>query len=323
MSDTPGSPPRSRIVRVAQQVLRRIAFYPFLVASLLVFPAWMPWMIAGWLVIAGVRLVRKQPAWPSLALCLALVLIKRVDWTPGMILLMLNLLAAAALDGQSRRRPSWNRAARAAMGALLASWIFLAWEWQRAEHTSRRAVLVPDRPIVCMGDSLSAGGYPRVLEKRLRVPVLDLAQGGLTTADGVKQIPELIRLQPQAVVLELGGHDSLRGRSRAEARKNLEEIIHAARSIGAEVVLFEIPLGFVSDPYSGLDRELARRGDLELLSDGAIRQLVYFSPFTPLGRSTGRILSYDGLHPNEAGNALLAERVEAALVRVYGPGIQR
>ena len=280
-------------------------------------------MIAGWLAIAVGRLVRNQSAWPSLVLCLALVLIKRVDGSPGLILLMVNLLAAAALDGRSRRRPSWTPAARVAMGVLVAGWMFLAWEWPHAEHTSRRPALIPDRPIVCMGDSLSAGGYPRVLEKRLKVPVLDLAQGGITTADGVKQLPELIRLRPQAVVLELGGHDSLRGRSRAEARKNLEEIIHTARSLGAEVVLFEIPLGFVSDPYSGLDRELARREDLELLSDGAIRQLVYFSPFTPLGRWTGRILSYDGLHPNEAGNAFLADRVEASLVRVYGPGIQR
>src|SRR5207237_5297914 len=97
-------------------------------------------------------------------------------------------------------------------------------------------------------------------------------------------IPDMVEKRPQAVIVELGGHDSLRGRSRADAKKNLGEIILSARLLGAEVLLFEIPLGFVSDPYAGLDRELAREHGLELISDGAIRQLVYFSPFTPLGR---------------------------------------
>jgi lysophospholipase L1-like esterase len=157
----------------------------------------------------------------------------------------------------------------------------------------------------------------------LKTPIVDLAQGGITTADGVKLIPDMTRVRPQAVILELGGHDSLRGRNRSEAKKNLEALIAAARAQDAEVFLFEIPLGFVTDAYAGLDRELARVHDLELISDGAIRQLVYFSPFTPLGRWTGRVLSYDGLHPNDAGNAFLADRVEAALVRVYGPAIQR
>ena len=40
------------------------------VASLLVFPAWMPWMILGWLGIAGARLFQQKPLWPPLAVCL-------------------------------------------------------------------------------------------------------------------------------------------------------------------------------------------------------------------------------------------------------------
>ena len=303
--------------------MARLAFYPFLVSSLLVFPAWIPWMVAGWLAAAAVRLGQKKPAWPTLSLCLALLLIKRVDWGPRMVLLLAALLVAIGIDAISRHRPAWNRAIRPAFGLLVAAWGFFAWDWQRAEHTSRHPALQPDHPVVLLGDSLSSGGLGRVLQGRLRVPVVDLARGGITSSDGVKSIPDLTATHPQAVVLELGGHDSLRGRSRAETKENLEKIVAAARSAQAEVILVEIPLGFVTDPYAGLDRELARTHDLELISDGAIRQLVYFSPFTPLGRWTGRILSYDGLHPNDAGNAFLADRIEDALVRVYGPPIQR
>jgi len=319
----PGKAPVSRAARIAKQVLRRIAFYPFLIASLLVFPAWLPWMILGWLGIAAARHVQKKSAWPSLLICLAIILTKRVAWGPELALVLILLAAGAGVEAMARRKPSWAGWVRPVFGGLLAAWMLLAWHWHRDAHTPRRPDLLPDRPVVCIGDSLLSGGFARELQQRLKVPVVDLAQGGITTSDGVKLIPDMTGKQPQAVIIELGGHDSLRGRSRADAKKNLEDIILSARLLGAEVFLFEIPLGFVSDPYSGLDRELARIHGLELLSDGAIRQLVYFSPFTPLGRWTGRVLSYDGLHPNDAGNRFLADRVQAALVRVYGSSIQR
>jgi acyl-CoA thioesterase-1 len=321
--DPPETVPSSRASRIFQQVLRRLAFYPFLIASLLVFPAWIPWMILGWLGIAAARLFRKKRLWPPLTVCFVLILVKRVAWGPEMTLLLIVLAAAAAVDAIARRKTSWAGWVRPVFGGLLASWMLLAWHWHRDAHTLRRPELKPDGAVVCVGDSLLSGGFARVLQQRLKVPVVDLAQGGITTSDGVRLIPDMVAKTPQAVIVELGGHDSLRGRSRADAKKNLEEIILSARLLGAEVFLFEIPLGFVSDPYAGLDRELAREHGLELISDGAIRQLVYFSPFTPLGRWSGRVLSYDGLHPNDAGNAFLADRVEAALVRVYGNGLRR
>jgi lysophospholipase L1-like esterase len=321
----PGKAPESRASRIFRQVLRRLAFYPFLIASLLVFPAWMPWMIAGWLGVAAARLllIRKKSAWPVLALCLALVLLKRVAWGPHLQVFLIVLLVATALIAVAPRKPALARWVNPVFGALLATWLFMAVEWHRGAHTSHHPPLQADRPVVLLGDSLSSGGLARVLEKRLTVPVIDLSQGGITTADGVKKIPDLLMARPQAVIIELGGHDSLRGRSRREASENLEQIISASRFLGAEVILFEIPLGFITDSYAGLDRELALRHDLELIGDGAIRQLVYFSPFTPLGRWTGRVLSYDGLHPNDAGNEFLAGRVAAALGRIYGPAVQR
>lgn len=302
---------------------RRLAFYPFIVGSALVFPAWLPWMILGWLGLAGIRFYRKKPLWPPLTFCGVLLLIKRVDWPPAFIVLLLLMIACAALDVLSRRRPSFGNAWLVTSILLVPAWIIMTWSWTASSHTGRHPALVADRPIVCLGDSLSSEGYPRILQQRLRVPVRNLAQGGYTTEDGMNQIGEMVSLKPQVVIIELGGHDSLRGRDRAAAKANLEKIILAARGAGAEVLLFEIPLGFVTDGYGGLDRELARKHDLELISDGAIRQLVLFSPFTPLGRWTGRILSYDGLHPNVEGNVFLADRVEAALERVYKTSLRR
>jgi acyl-CoA thioesterase-1 len=323
VSSDAGTPPRSRGARIAALILPRLAFYPFLIASLVVFPAWMPWMLLGWLLLFAIRRLRGKAGWPPLALGVAIVLFRRVDWAPGLVVLGLTMIAGAVMDRFRERKPSIRTASVVVACALVPAWLFMAWEWSRVGQTSRHPALLPDRPVVCMGDSLLSGGFARVLQQRLRVPVVDLAQGGITTAQGVKQIPEMLEKRPQAVVIELGGHDSLRGKSRSDTKANLEKLIRAGRDAGAEVFLFEIPRAFVMDPYGGLERELARKYDLELIHDGAIRQLVLFSPFTPLGSRTGRLLSYDGLHPNDAGNVFLADRAEAALTRVYGGSLQR
>jgi lysophospholipase L1-like esterase len=233
------------------------------------------------------------------------------------------MIAAAALDVLQQRQPSWKKSARISVALLFPAWIFMAWSWGSVGQVSRKPALLEDRPIVCIGDSLSAMGYPRVLEKRLRVPVIDLALGGITSAEGLKRFPEVLECRPQAVVIELGGHDYLRGKSRRETRANLIAMIGAARSAGAEVILFEIPRGFITDPFRGLEREVAREQDVALITDGAIRSLVLFSPFTPLGNWTGRKLSDDGLHPNDAGHRFLADVVEARLRLLYGDDLLR
>lgn len=309
--------------RLAAAVLPRLAFYPFLIASLLVFPAALPWMILGWLVLAGVRRFRGRAGWPPLAIALGILAIKRVDWAPALVVLALLMIAAAALDLLQQKRPEWKTPARLAVAVLAPAWLVMACLWMWTGQLVRKPPLLEDRPIVILGDSLAAGGFARDLGKRLRVPVLDLAVGGITSAEGLQRFPEVLACKPQVVVLELGGHDYLKGKSRQATRANLEAMVRASRSAGAEVFLFEIPRGFITDPFAGLERELARDYELELISDGAIRRLVLFSPFSPLGKMTGRQLSYDGLHPNDAGNRHLADVVEASLRRVYGDGILR
>jgi acyl-CoA thioesterase I len=312
--------PRSRWSKVATALLPRLGFYPFLVASLLVFPSMLPWMILGWLLLFALRRHRGKAAWPPIAFCLGILLIKRVDWSPGLVVLALAMMVVWTLDILRAKRPSWMRAASV---ALALAWVLMAWTWTQTGRTGRTPPLAEARPVVCVGDSLLSGGFARQLGPRLGVPLIDLAQGGITSAEGLRLLPEGLVLRPQAVVIELGGHDYLRGKSRKETKENLERMIRLSREAGAEVFLFEIPRGFITDPFAGLERELAREHDLEMISDGAIRQLVLFSPFTPLGEWTGRKLSYDGLHPNDEGNRFLAERVEVALRRVFGDGILR
>jgi lysophospholipase L1-like esterase len=125
------------------------------------------------------------------------------------------------------------------------------------------------------------------------------------------------------LVIELGAHDFLHGDSRAATKACLKGIIDAVRQTDAEVVLMEIPRAFISNPYWGLEREVAREEDVELVSDTALRRIFLRSTAFPPGSWLGGPYLTDetGIHPNAGGRQILAESVAAALEHMYGPRI--
>jgi len=138
----------------------------------------------------------------------------------------------------------------------------------------------------------------------------------------LNRLPKIAEVNPQVVVIELGGHDFLQGRSRAATKENLERLIVAYREMGAEVVLVEIPRGFMTDPYAGVERELAHEYDVQVVPDSAIRQLVLWSPISPPGMWIAEShLSDDGIRTNARGSRFLARYVADALVRLYATQI--
>lgn len=296
-------------------------------ASLLVFPSALLWMVAAWLVVGTWSALRGTNRWLPFAACAVVLVIKRPDWSPAMALLGALLLAVAVLYYWLDRRLPSSSKHRATTGALVAVWIaWLAAVWQSYDgcHTRKSPLVHRLRPIVCVGDSLTTGlsakeAYSEYLQQLVGVPVVNLGRPGVTARDMVQHLPEILAEQPQLVVVELGGHDFLRGYGRAETRASLVQIIKACQEADAEVVLVEIPRGFITDPFSGLERELAREYDLELIPDSAIRMLVVRSPAIPfVGDLAQPHLSDDGLHPNVAGAQMLADAVYRELHRMYG-----
>lgn len=317
---------------VLRRVCTTVASTVLVIASLLTFPGGIPWMIGGWILGHTLLVSRHRPAWAPLIACLVIVLVKRPYWPPALYVLVVAMLATAAmvrLPASVSSLATSNHGRTACTCLLWGAWAWLAWAWYSDSHCSRPLVLDKNRPVACIGDSLTSGvppfgGYPDDLAEQLAVPVVNRGQAGITAEEALSSLPELIRARPQSVVVELGGHDFLRGRSRMATRLALERIITTLRDAGAEIVLMEIPRGFLTDPYAGLERELARQYDLELISDSAIRQLVLFSPYAPPGMwIKGRHLSDDGLHPNSRGNAHLANCVARSLSRIYGREIWR
>lgn len=294
--------------------------------GLLSFPSIATWMVTVWLLWHTVCVVRDRPGFVMLLACFGILVAKQFAWMPALVLLLGWLLVVGivrgryAIRGLTRLRFIWVGTA-----CLWMAWGFFAWEWNRVS-TCDRAVDAwdPVRPVLCLGDSLTSGiipepGYPGQLKTMIDAPIMNLEQSGITVDQGVNRLRRGLAQKPQVVVIELGGHDFMRGHSRVSTKVNLQKLIDACRGQGAEVVLFEIPRGFIFDPFRGLERELAYENDLALVPDTVIRNLVIWSPATPLDAwFKDWRLSDDGIHSNPQGSKFMAAYVADALERMYG-----
>lgn len=310
--------------------MKRIAIAVGVIAlifgSLVTFPAYIHWMAFVWLVLSLVALANKKPMWPWLVSCVLIIAIKRPGFTPEFwILAALFIVVALVHWRKNRGKPESLNIKPFVIYTLvliLATTTYGVTRWF-ASNTSRYFKL-DERPIACLGDSLTDCGYPQELEKLISVPVADFGVNGIKTDDGIKLIPDILAANPQLVVIELGGHDyNADKKPRSATKSNLETLIEAFLEKDISVILVEIPRGFISDPYDGLERELAAKYDLQLIDDSVIRSFVFNSPIIPPGMwlDPSQRYSDDGLHPNNLGNEHFARVVSQSLVKVFGTAI--
>jgi len=296
--------------------------------SLITFPAYIPWMALIWIALSLIAIARNRPMWPWLATCVLIILMKRPGYTAGLAGFALVVIAVAIIDWRMlRNKPEsmdFRRVAIFAFALAIATIFYGASRWYAA-NTSKLLV-ANQRPIACLGDSLTDFGYPQELERLVRVPIADFGVNGITTDDGIDMIPDILAVNPQLVVIELGGHDYNADKKTREAtRSNLVQLIDAFRDREIAVILVEIPRGFISDPYDGLERELCAKYDLQLIDDSIIRSFVFNSPILPPGiwLDPSNRYSNDGLHPNALGNRRFARVVAESLESVFGDSILR
>ena len=180
--------------------------------------------------------------------------------------------------------------------------------------------------IVALGDSLTAGfqlpasaAFPAQLEraltaKGLAVEVVNAGVSGDTSAGGLGRLDWSVPDGTDAVILELGANDMLRGIEPKLTRAALEKVIGRLRVRGIEVLL----CGMLAPPNLG--RDYARVFDAIYPDLAATNDLVFY-PFFLEGIVTDPKLNQnDGLHPTAAGVATIVARilpkVEDLLARV-------
>jgi len=176
-------------------------------------------------------------------------------------------------------------------------------------------------PLVAfLGDSLTSGwklpssqAYPAVLARLLGqkdrpVRILNAGVSGETAGEAGQRLPAVLRRAPDVLVVTLGINDGLRGLPIDATETALREIVERARAAPVRVLLvgMRIPPGKYGEEYA------RRFGDI--YPRLAAEYKVALVPFLLEGVAGRRELNYpDGLHPNSAGHARVAENVRPHL----------
>ncbi|HEV3019706.1 MAG TPA: arylesterase [Burkholderiaceae bacterium] len=179
----------------------------------------------------------------------------------------------------------------------------------------------PTRTVLVVGDSLSAEfGLPRDtgwvsrLSERLarqerQYSVVNASISGDTTSGGRARLPRLLQtVEPDIVVIELGGNDGLRGLDLEQMRDNLQAMIEACRAAHARVLLVgvRIPPNYgrdYSERFFQTFASLAARNRVELvpfLMDGFADRLELFQA--------------DRIHPNQQAQERMLDNVLTRLL---------
>lgn len=169
--------------------------------------------------------------------------------------------------------------------------------------------------IIALGDSITAGygvaqteAYPSVLSRQLGIPIVNRGVSGDTTAMALSRLQkDVISAQPWIVIVGIGGNDFLRRIPKTETEQNLRQIVTTIQQQKAIVVLLgmnlSLPeLGLARDEYNELVQRVAKDTQAYLIPD--VLKGIIDNP---------QYRQEDIIHPNAAGQKLLAVRVAQGL----------
>jgi Lysophospholipase L1 and related esterases len=173
------------------------------------------------------------------------------------------------------------------------------------------------KTILVLGDSLSQGfglapseAYPMLTAKKLRAAglnflVINASAAGGTTEGGLERLPAHLKHRIDIFILELGINDAFRGVPVDQIRNNLQRIIDKvkARNPNVRVLIAGMRLpNYAADDYVSSFGKIF--GDLASKNGAAL------VPYLLQGVAGDSAMNLsDGIHPNAAGQKILAETV--------------
>ena len=185
-----------------------------------------------------------------------------------------------------------------------------------------------ERPvnIVALGDSLTAGyglaaneAFPAQLERALKakgvaVKIVNAGVSGDTATGGLARFEWSVPDGTDAVILELGANDALRGFDPAITRKALDTMLHRLQERKIPVLL----CGMMAPPNLGAEYGRAFNA---IYPDLSAQTGAILYPFFLAGVAADPKLNQsDGLHPTAAGVTVIVARmlpeVEELIARV-------
>ena len=169
--------------------------------------------------------------------------------------------------------------------------------------------------IIAFGDSLTAGyllrpneAFPSQLQMALqakghKVEIVNAGVSVDTTAGGADRLEWTLQNGGDAVILELGANDALRGLEPKEVRANLDRMLTAIAATGTPVLLagMRAPGNWGSDYVKTFDA---------IFPDLAAKHGAALYPFFLDGVAlNAQLVQADGLHPTAAGVAEIVKRI--------------
>ena len=169
--------------------------------------------------------------------------------------------------------------------------------------------------IVAFGDSLTAGyGLPdnegfvprlqtALAAKGIAVEIQNAGVSGDTASDGLTRLDWSVPDDTEAVILELGANDMLRGFKPEVTREALDAILRRLTARHIAVLL----CGMRSAPNLGREYGTAFE---RIYPDLAAKYDVLMYPFFLDGAAADlKLLQHDGLHPNASGVDVIVARI--------------
>lgn len=175
----------------------------------------------------------------------------------------------------------------------------------------------PAKTILVFGDSLSDGfmlkrseAYPALLAKKLgaaglKFQVINASASGGTTDGGLERLPAHLKHRIDILILELGINDAFRGVPTDQIETNLQQIIDKVKgpNPNVRVIIAGMHLpGYTADDY------VSAFGNM--FADLAAKNGAALVPYLLKNVAGNPSLNLpDGIHPNAAGQKILAENV--------------
>lgn len=193
----------------------------------------------------------------------------------------------------------------------------------REENAKLAAPRTCDDRVVFMGNSITQGWIDRVPEFFAERHYINRGIGGQTTPQMLIRFrQDVIHLRPKVVVI-LAGINDIAGNTGPSTLEMIEDNLHSmtelAQANGIEVVLcsvlpaYDFPWRPGQEPAEKVV-ELNRRIEAYASTKGAV-YCDYFTAMADERNGLPEELSGDGVHPNEAGYAIMAPLVEKAIAR--------
>jgi acyl-CoA thioesterase-1 len=175
----------------------------------------------------------------------------------------------------------------------------------------------PAKTILVLGDSLSQGfgltpseAYPMLLAKKLHAAglnfqVTNASAAGGTTKGGLERLPAHLKRRIDIFIVELGINDAFRGVPADQIQNNLQQIIDKVKARNPNV---RILIAGMQLPNYGADDYISAFG--KMFADLAVKNKAALVPYLleSVAGDPSMNLS-DGIHPNAAGQKILAGTV--------------